>query len=51
MVDGILSIMVRHLKVGSDEHVEISALTFKKTKPSKEGFIRDHILQYDNNPW
>ena len=31
----------RHLKVRSGEHIGISPLTFKKTKPSKESAIRD----------
>ena len=39
----------RHLKVRSGEHIEISPLTFKKTKPSKESSICDHLLQCDNN--
>ena len=30
----------RHLKVRSGEHIGISPLTFKKTKPSKENAIR-----------
>ena len=34
--------MDRHLKVRSEEHIGISPLTFKKTKPSKESAIRDH---------
>ena len=38
----------RHLKVRSGEHRGISPLTFKKTKPSKEGSIRDHFLECDN---
>ena len=40
----------RHLKVRSGEHLGILQLTFKKTKPSKESSIRDHLLQCDNNP-
>ena len=40
----------RHLKVRSGEHMVISPLTFKKTKPSKESSIRYHLLQCDNNP-
>ena len=40
----------RHLKVRSGEHIGISPLSFKKTKPSKEGSIRDHLLQCGNNP-
>ena len=34
----------------SAEHIGISQLTFKKTKPSKERWIRDHLLEWDNNP-
>ena len=34
----------RQLKVRSGEHIGISRLTFKKTKPSKESSIRDHLL-------
>ena len=43
VVDAILLITVRqrHLKVRSGEHIGISPLTFKKTKPSKESSIRD----------
>ena len=40
----------RHLKFRSGEHLGISPLTFKKTKPSKESSIRDHLLQRGNNP-
>ena len=40
----------KHLKVRSGEHIGISSLTFKKTKPSKESLTRDHHLQCDNNP-
>ena len=39
----------RHLKVRSGELIGISLLTFKKTKPSKESLIHDHLLQCDNN--
>ena len=39
----------RYLKIRSGEHVGISLLTFKITKPSKESLIRDHLLQYVNN--
>ena len=39
----------RHLKVRSGEHIGISLLTFKKTKPSKESSIHDHLLECDNN--
>ena len=35
----------RHLKVRSAEDIGTSPLTFKKTKPSKESSIRDHLLQ------
>ena len=40
----------RHLKVRSREHIGISPLTFKKTKPSKESAIRDHLLNCNNIP-
>ena len=40
----------RHLKVRSGEHIGISPLTFKKTKPSKESTIRDHLLNCNNIP-
>ena len=40
----------RHLKVRSGEHIGISPLTFKKTKPSKESAIHDHLLNYNNIP-
>ena len=39
----------RRLKVRSGEHIGISPLNFKKTKPSKETLIRDHLLQCDNS--
>ena len=39
----------RHVKVSSGEHIGISPLTFKKTKPSKESSIHDHLLECDNN--
>ena len=40
----------RHLKVRSAEHIEISPLTFRKVKPSKETVIRDHLLNCNNIP-
>ena len=40
----------RHLKIRSGEHIEISPLTFKKTKPSKESPIHDHLLNRNNIP-
>ena len=40
----------RHLKVRSREYIEISHLTVKKTKPSKESVIRDHLLNCNNIP-
>ena len=40
----------RHLKVRFGEHIGISLLTFKKTKPSKQSAICDHLLECDNNP-
>ena len=41
----------RHLKVRSREHIGISPLTFKKTKPSKESAIRDHLSNCNNIPY
>ena len=38
----------RLLKVSSGEHLGISPLTFKKTKPSKESSIWDHPLNCNN---
>ena len=40
----------RHLKVRSAEHIGISSLTFKKTKPSKESAIRDHLSNCNKIP-
>ena len=40
----------RQLKVRSGEHIETSPLTFKKTKPSKESPIHDHLLNRNNIP-
>ena len=40
----------RQLKVRSGKHIEISPLTFKKTKPSKESPIHDHLLNHNNIP-
>ena len=40
----------RYLKVRVGEHIGISFLTFKKTKPSKESAIRDHLLNCNNIP-
>ena len=49
MVDAILPIGKDiHLKVRSGEHIGISPLTFKKTKPSKESAIHDHLLNCNN---
>ena len=42
--------MDKHLKVRSGELIGISPLKFKKTKPSKEGAIRNHLLNYNNIP-
>ena len=47
VVDAIISIMV---KVRFGEHIWISTLTFRKTKPSKESSIHDHLLQGGDNP-
>ena len=43
--------MDRHLKVRSGEHIGISLLTFKKTKPSKECTICEHLLNCNNTPF
>ena len=40
----------RHLNVTCGEHIGISPLTSKKTKPSKESAIRDHLLICNNVP-
>ena len=40
----------RHLKIRSWEHIGISPLTMKKTKPSKENAICDHLLNCNNIP-
>ena len=40
----------RRLKVRSGEHIGISPLTFKKTKPSKKSAIRDHLLKCNTMP-
>ena len=42
--------MNRHLKVRSGEHIGISPLTFKKTKPSKVSAICDYLLNYNYIP-
>ena len=46
VVDAIFAILVRerHLKVRSGERIGISKFAFKKTKPSKESLIRNHLL-------
>ena len=42
----------RHLNVGRHgEHIGVSPLTFKKTKPSMESSILDQHLECDNNPF
>ena len=38
----------RYLKVRSREHIGISPLIFKKTKPSKKSAIRNHLLNCNN---
>ena len=38
----------RHLKVRSGEHIGVSLLTFKKTKPSKDSVVNDHLLNFSN---
>ena len=40
----------RHLKVRSGEHIGKSSLKFKKTKPSKESALLDHLLNCNNIP-
>ena len=42
--------MDRHLKVRSGDQFGILPLTFKKTKPSKESAIHDHLLNCNNIP-
>ena len=37
-------------RCNSREHIDISPLTFKKTKPSKESAIRDYLLNCNNIP-
>ena len=37
-----------HLKVSSGEHIGISPLMFKKTKPSKESTNCNHLLNCNN---
>ena len=39
------------MKVRSGEHIEISPLTFRKVKSSKESAIRDHLLNYNYIPY
>ena len=41
--------MDRYLKVRLGEHIRISPLKFKKTKPSKESTIHDHLLNCNNS--
>ena len=38
----------RHLKVSFGEHIGISPLMFKKTKPPKKSAIREHLLNCNN---
>ena len=45
-----LDLYFLHLKVRSGEHIGVSPLTFKKTKPSKESTIHDHLLNCNNIP-
>ena len=40
----------RHLKVRSGADIGVSPLTFKKTKPSKESAIHDHLLNCNKIP-
>ena len=44
----IAASVMKGLRVRSDEHIGMSVLAFKKTKPSKESLIRDY-LKVDNN--
>ena len=39
---------VQSEQIRSGEHIEISPLSFKKTKPSKVSAIRDHLLNCNN---
>ena len=39
-----------HLRVRAGEHINLSPLTFKHCKPSKESAVRDHLLFCDNDP-
>ena len=50
-VDAVLPIMARqrYLQVRSIGHIGISPLALKKTKNSKDGLIRHHLLQCDNS--
>ena len=41
----------RHLKVRTEEYVGMSPLTSRKTKPSKENAICDHLLNCNNIPF
>ena len=43
--------MDRHLKVRTEENVGISPLTSRKTKPSKQNAICDHLLNCNNVPF
>ena len=40
--------MDRYLKVRPGEHIAISPLTFKKTKPLKKSAIHNHLLNCNN---
>ena len=40
----------RHLKVRSEEHIDILSLTVRKNKSSKESAIRDHLLNFNSTP-
>ena len=49
MIGATLPILERRIdKIRSGEYIGISSLTFKKTKPSKESAIRDHLLNCNN---
>ena len=50
-LDNNIKIITKFLEVFSRrEHIGISALAFKKTKPSKESAISNHLLNCNNIP-
>ena len=38
------------MKIRYGEHIEISPLTFRKVKPSKDSAVREHLLNCNNIP-